>query len=100
MHAQTIKSRWGRFLIAICSVAWCITGWWIIVSGGFTKSYRLSTTTTYVDGTPAMVMGFLFFFLSVMGAWVAVQSWNPSWLMYGLIAALIVGTPTIYIFVT
>lgn len=94
---QSIQSAWGKLAIFLCSMMWTATGWWIILSGGFTKSFKLSSATTYVDGTPAVVMAYLFFVLGTIGVWVAVQSWNPKRDVYGTIATLIVGAPTLYL---
>lgn len=94
---QSIQSVWGKLAISLCSLMWTATGWWIIFSGGFTKSYKFSNATTFVDGKPAVLMAYLFFALGTIGAYVAVQSWNPNRSVYGMMATLIIGVPTLYL---
>lgn len=95
---QTVRSLWEKLALAVCSEAWSMTGWWITLSGGFTKSYRLTTTTTYIDRALVEATTFLFFVLSALAAWVAVQSWNPTRLVYAVIAEVALGASTIYVF--
>lgn len=96
---KEVHSVWGKLALFLCSIMWTATGWWIIISGGFTKSYKLSNATTYVDGNPAVLMAYLFFVLGSVGAIAAVQSWKPNRTVYGIMTTLIVGVPTLYLMV-
>ena len=76
---------------------WTATGWWILVSGEFTRSYRLSKATTYVDGLPAVLMAMLFFTLATVTAWAILESLKPQKGIYVLVALVMIGLPGLYL---
>lgn len=94
---QSIKSLWGKAALSLCAIMWAATGWWIVITGGFTKSFRHSPHTIYVDGPPALAMAYLFFLLATTAVWSAVQSWKPKRFIYGAISVAIMGAPTVYL---
>ena len=95
--ANVLKSSWGKIALSLCAVMWTATGWWILVSGGFTRSYRLSKATTYVDGLPAVLMAMLFFTLATVTAWVILESLKPQKGIYALFALVMIGLPGLYL---
>jgi hypothetical protein len=63
----------GYLGLTLMSAIWLGLAWMILHDGGFTKSYRLTKETTYVDGPAAVVMALIFIALAVIALAVVYQ---------------------------
>lgn len=74
MNASNIRSIWARLTFIALSGMWAAASWFILLQGGFHKTYKLSKETTFVDGNGAVFMAFVFLLLATIAASVFLQS--------------------------
>lgn len=69
MNASDIRSPWARFALFALSAFWAAAGWFVLLQGGFHKTYKHSRATTFVDGSGGMFMaGLLLLLAAIAGA--------------------------------
>ena len=74
MNPSNIRAPWARFAFFALSVFWAAAGWFVLLQGGFHKTYQYSRETTFVDGAGAVFMAYLFLLLATIAAGVLLQS--------------------------
>lgn len=74
MKASNIRSIWARLAFVALSVFWVAAGWFVLLQGGFHKTYKYSKETTFVDGAGAVFMAYVFLLLATIAASVVLQS--------------------------
>ncbi len=60
MHKDFVKSVWAKAVFLALALMWGVMGWVILLLGGFTKGFKYSRQTVYVDGWLAVAMALLF----------------------------------------
>lgn len=98
MEVPAIKSVWVRILVAMLGLMWLGAGWFIILTGGFHKSYKYSNHTTFVDGWSAFFMAYIFLALAAGSSVMLLESISvPKPIQIGVAAAILI-TPLLYRF--
>ncbi len=54
MKKPELQSPWARWAFVGLSAMWAMGGWMILLAGEFTKTYRYSRHSVWVDGPAAM----------------------------------------------
>lgn len=86
MNASNIRSIWARLAFIALSGMWAAASWFILLQGGFHKTYKYSKETTFVDGTGAMFMAFVFLLLATVAASIFLQSVGARRWAFGVLA--------------
>lgn len=74
MNSTQIRSPWARLAFLVLSVFWAASGWFVLLQGGFHRTYKYSKETSFVDGAGGVFMALLFLFLAMIAASVVLQS--------------------------
>ena len=74
VNASNIRSIWARLAFVALSAFWAAAGWFILLQGGFHKTYKFSKETTFVDGAGAVFMACVLLLLAFIAASVVLQS--------------------------
>ena len=91
MNASDIRSPWARFAFFALSVCWAAAGWFVLLQGGFHKTYKYSRETTFVNGSGGMFMAGLFLLLAAIAAAVLLQSIGARrWAFLAVILVILV----------
>lgn len=91
VNASNIRSIWARFAFIALSAFWAAAGWFVLLQGGFHKTYKYTKETTYVDGAGAIFMACIFLLLAALAAGVFLQSIGARrWAFAALILVVLV----------
>jgi hypothetical protein len=74
MNASNIRSPWARFAFFGLSVFWAAAGWFVLLQGGFHKTYKYTGDTTFVTGASAVFMAGVLLLLASIAAGILLQS--------------------------
>ncbi len=91
MNAANIRSPWARFAFFALSVFWAVAGWFVLLQGGFHKTYKYTRDSTFVTGASAVFMAFIFLLLASIAAGILLQSLGTrrSMLLAGVLVILV-----------
>ena len=78
----------------VLSIGWAVAAWFVLLQGGFHRTQKYSTETTFVSGAGGIFMACVFLFLATVAAWVVLQSLSARRSAY-FIPALIYLLPPI-----
>lgn len=74
MKTQTVRSPWAPIALSLLSLGWAAAGWFVLAQGGFHRTQKYSTSTTFVGGAGGVFMAYAFLVLATVAAWVVLQS--------------------------
>ena len=74
MNTQTIRSLWARIAFLLLSIGWAAAAWFVLLQGGFHRTQKYSTETTFVGGVGGVFKAYVFLLLATVAAWVVLQS--------------------------
>lgn len=86
----SLRSPWARLAFGVLSVFWLGAAWLVLLDGGFHKSVKYSTETTFVGGLGGGFMAVLFLVLSFIAGLVASRGLAGERLWCGVLVASIV----------
>ena len=91
MNASDIRSPWARVALFALSVFWAAAGWFVVLQGGFHKTYKHSRETTFVDGSGGVFMAGLFLLLATIAGAILLQSIGARrWAFMAMILVVLV----------
>ena len=97
MKASEIKSPWARFGLIVLSLMWTATAWFILIQGGFHKTYKYTRDTTFVDGASAVFMAYLFLCLAVISLCIVLASFGSKRIAYVAIVMGMLVPPMVFL---
>jgi hypothetical protein len=97
MTPSNIHSFWARVAFFALSVFWAAAGWFVLLEGGFHKTYKYTRETTYVDGAGAVLMAFLFLLLATIAAGVLLQSIGARRSAFVALVLLVLVPPCLFL---
>lgn len=69
---SNLRSAWARLAFGLLSAFWLGAAWLVLLQGGFHRTVKYSTETTFVGGLGGGLMAALFLVLSFIAGLVAV----------------------------
>ena len=98
MNTQTIRSLWARIAFLLLSIGWAAAAWFVLLQGGFHRTQKYSTETTFVGGVGGVFIAYVFLLLATVAAWVVLQSLSARRSAY-FIPASIYLLPPVFILI-
>jgi hypothetical protein len=99
MKKFTFWSALAHVALSIMSLIWAIYAWNVLWEGGFTKSFRHSKETTYVDGFGAVFIAFIFFSLAAISLCIVFKRVDAPRFLSVATASVLLGIPIMYLIV-
>lgn len=97
MKASEIKSPWARFAFIVLSLMWTATAWFILIQGGFHKTYKYTRNTTFVDGTSSVFMACIFLCLAMISLCIVLKSTGAKRSAYIAVVTGILLPPVVFL---
>lgn len=91
MHNPPIRSPWARLAFGVLCLFWLGAGWLVLLEGGFYKTVKYSTETTFVGGWGGWFMAGLFLVLSAIAGLVALREFTQQRIWHVALFAAILG---------
>ena len=95
MNTQTIRSPWARIAFFLLSIGWGAAAWFVLLQGGFHRTQKFSTETTFVAGLGGVFIAYVFLFLATVAAWVVLQSLSARRFAYLIPASIYLLPPVL-----
>ena len=95
-----IHSTLARIAFTALSLFWGAAGWFVLLQGGFHKTYRFSKETTFVGGASGVLMAYLFLLLATVAAFVVLQSIRARRFVFVLLALMVLAPPIVFLLQT
>ena len=95
MNTQTVRSPWARIAFVILSIGWAAAAWFVLLQGGFHRTQKYSTETTFVGGAGGVFMAYVFLLLATVAAWVVLQSLSARRSAYFIPASIYLLPPVL-----
>ena len=95
--ARFARSLWVKAVFVALALMWGATGWVILLQGGFTKGYKHSRHTLFVDGWAGAAMALVLLLLAAIALAVVLQSVRARPWCHALSVTLILGVPLVYL---
>lgn len=95
-----IHSTLARLAFTALSLFWGAAGWFVLLQGGFHKTYRFSKETTFVGGASGVLMAYLFLLLATVAAFVVLQSIRARRFVFVLLAFMVLAPPIVFLLQT
>lgn len=95
-----IHSTLARIACTALSLFWGAAGWFVLLQGGFHKTYRFSKETTFVGGASGVLMAYLFLLLATIAAFVVLQSIRARRIAFVLLALMVLAPPIVFLLQT
>jgi hypothetical protein len=92
-----IHSFLTRLAFTVLSLFWGAAGWFVLLQGGFHKTYKFTRETTFVGGANGVVMAYLFLLLATVAAFVVLQSICARRFVFVLLALMVLAPPIIFL---
>ena len=92
-----IHSTLARIAFTVLSLFWGAAGWFVLLQGGFHKTYRFSKETTFVGGAGGVFMAYLFLLMATIAAFVVLQSIRARRLVFVLIGLMYLVPPIVFL---
>lgn len=90
LPGSNLRSPWARLAFGVLSVFWLGAAWLVLLNGGFHKTVKYSTETTFVGGLGGGFMALLFLVLSFIAGLVASRGLAGERLWSGVLLAIVV----------
>lgn len=97
MNPSDIRAPWARFAFFALSVFWAAAGWFVLLQGGFHKTYKYSRETTFVDGAGAVLMACLFLLLATIAGGVLLQSLGARRWAFVVLVLVVLAPPCLFL---
>lgn len=95
-----IHSTLARIAFTALSLFWGAAGWFVLLQGGFHKTYRFSKETTFVGGASGVVMAYLFLLLATVAAFVVLHSIRARRFAFVILALMVLAPPIVFLLQT
>jgi len=96
MNPSDIRSPVARAAFVLLGVFWAGAAWFVLLEGGFTKTYRFSRETTFVGGAGGLLMALVFLLLATIAVSIVLRSLGARAVAYGVLVALVFVPPCVY----
>jgi len=97
MNNPPIRSPWARLAFAVLCLFWLAAAWLVLLEGGFHKTVKYSTETTFVGGLGGVFMAGLFLLMSAIAGLVVLRGFTPRRLWHAAWFAAILGPAALFV---
>jgi hypothetical protein len=97
MKPSSIRSPWARFAFLALGAFWAAAGWFVLLQGGFHKTFKHSRETIFVGGAGGVFMAFVFLLLAAIAAGIFLQSIGARRSAFAALLMLVLVPPCLFL---